>query len=83
MKETVLARIIPFKQIPEVFDILDELGIKYEKNYRLDDSILFDIYLPEEYDNSIYINSLDRLVFCSSIIISLPSTKQINLAIKS
>lgn len=48
MKSTELARVIPAKQISEVFDILDELGIKYERNYKLSDTILLDIYLPEE-----------------------------------
>jgi hypothetical protein len=47
MKSTELSRVVPSKDMEDIYDILEENGIKYEKNHQLQDSLLVDIYLPE------------------------------------
>ena len=48
LEETKLARTIPINEIPDIYDILEELRISYEKNKYVEDVQIVDLFLPQQ-----------------------------------
>lgn len=49
LEGTKLARTIPINEIPDIYDILEELRISYEKNKYVEDVQIVDLFLPQQY----------------------------------
>ena len=47
MKNTEDIRVVPSKDIDDIYDLLASANLKFVKYHRIQDSLLADIYLPE------------------------------------